>query len=254
MYDVDNKNIKHNFINKITRKKMKKIYKKTDGYIFLSEPMNELINKKNKPYCVIEGISDTKTLSKNKKNEKTNKKIYMYAGALKKEYGLEILVKGFNMHKEKNAELWICGLGAYAEEINKISKKDKRIKYLGLKTNNEVIELERKANVLINPRPSHQGFTKYSFPSKIMEYMSTGTAVLTTKLPTIPKEYEKHLLFIEEESKEGMCKEFDKIANMSNEQINKQGQDAQEFMRKNKTEIIQSRKILNLLDDKNGNK
>ena len=60
------------------------------------------------------------------------------------------------------------------------------------------------ATLLINPRFSNEEYTKYSFPSKNMEYMASGTPILTTKLPGMPKEYYEYIYLFEEESIEGM--------------------------------------------------
>ena len=46
---------------------------------------------------------------------------------------------------------------------------------------------------------------KYSFPSKNMEYMVSGTPVLTTRLPGMPMEYYPYVYFIEEESADGIA-------------------------------------------------
>ena len=42
---------------------------------------------------------------------------------------------------------------------------------------------------MINPRSTLDDFTKYSFPSKTIEYMYSGTPLLTTRLKGIPNEY-----------------------------------------------------------------
>ena len=53
----------------------------------------------------------------------------------------------------------------------------------------QVFEYEKKAKLLVNLRDPSVELTKYAFPSKILEYMSSGSAVLTTKLEGIPNEY-----------------------------------------------------------------
>jgi glycosyltransferase involved in cell wall biosynthesis len=42
---------------------------------------------------------------------------------------------------------------------------------------------------MLNPRdPSWRG-TPYSFPSKLLEYLTTGKPIISTRLPGIPAEY-----------------------------------------------------------------
>lgn len=249
MYDVDAKNTNYNLLGKISRHMMKHYYKKTYGYVFLSEQMNNLINKNNKPYCVIEGVASTKFLNQKFDINKTNKKILFYAGALRKEYGLEILLNGFIKYKDKNTELWICGAGNYLDTIKELSKKDKRIKYKGVVSNLEVIKMEHQATLLINPRPSNLEFTQYSFPSKLMEYMSSGNCVLTTKLPTIPNDYYEYLFFIEDESSDGIKDALNNV--LKKDDLKKIGLKTKKFIEENKTEIMQVKKIIDICGDLN---
>lgn len=244
MADVQAKN-RSNFLKGIIRKIVNHCYKYTSSFVFLSEQMNEIVNKNNKPYIVIEGIVDSKKILNYKKLEK--KFVIMYAGALRKEYGLEILLNGFLKYKNDNAELWIYGAGDYSTIIKQKSKNDQRIKFYGVVDNNEILIAERKANLLINPRPSNLEFTKFSFPSKIMEYMCSGTPVLTTKLPTIPSEYYDFLYFIDDETENGLISKFKEITSISQKKLNAFGTLSQNFIYENKNEIVQAKKIIELI-------
>ena len=42
----------------------------------------------------------------------------------------------------------------------------------------------------MNPRSADAEYTKYSFPSKTIEYLATGVPVVMNRLPGIPEEYE----------------------------------------------------------------
>ena len=41
----------------------------------------------------------------------------------------------------------------------------------------------------MNPRPVDDEYVKYSFPSKNMEYMASGTSTLLTAIPSMPESY-----------------------------------------------------------------
>ena len=164
-----------------------------DQYILLTEQMNDYIisniTHKKKPYIIVEGMVDINMKNIGiYKHEKYSKKICMYTGILDCKYGIEILAKGFDKANIPNSELHIYGNGDFKNELLKLCKKNKNIKYFGLKPNNYIVEEQQKATLLINPRPSNEEFTKYSFPSKNMEYMVSGTPTLLTKLPGMPKE------------------------------------------------------------------
>lgn len=254
MADVKDAREKSSKVHEYIAKFMKSQYEKIDGFIFLTEAMSNVLNKKNKPYIVMEGLVDINMqVSENDLKKKTKKDVVMYAGALREQYGLKNLVEGFINYKNKNAELWIFGAGDYAENITKIQKKDKRIKYYGIVSNKEVIEKELKADILINPRPSNQEFTKYSFPSKNMEYMVSGTPVISTKLPGMPKEYYKYVYILEEDTKECITKMLEEVFKNSKEELHKKGMKSKEFVLNKKNNVVQSKRILDLCSEVVGN-
>lgn len=244
MADVDTKNRSSNFIIKLLRKTSELCYNSTDKYIFLSKEMNNLINKRNKKYYIMEGIVESSELIESKNKSLKEKFIIMYAGALKKEYGVELLLEAFHDLEDSNLELWIFGVGDYASEIKRMSNVDCRIKYFGSKSHDEILRKEKMCDLLVNPRPSKQEFTKYSFPSKLLEYMNSGTATLTTKLPSIPKEYEKFLFFIEDESKEGFITALKQLIKYDKGALYNKGEEAYFFVQQEKSETIQAQKIM----------
>lgn len=99
----------------------------------------------------------------------------------------------------------------------------------------------------MNPRPSNEEFTKYSFPSKTVEYMASATPVLTTKLPGMPKEYYDYVYLIEEESVAGYKKALSDALNNSDEVLIKKGKEAQRFILENKNYKYQTFRIVELV-------
>lgn len=234
--------------HKIIRKIVSHFYSKLDGFILLTEAMNPVVNGLRKPYIIVEGLVDINMKDRNISIlEKNDKHIIMYAGAIRKQYGLENLVKGFMDYQDDMAELWIFGDGDYSVEIQKASKKDSRIHYGGVLTNEEIVEKEMKATLLINPRPIDQEFTKYSFPSKNMEYMVSGTPVLTTKLPGMPKEYYNYIYTIRGNSPKDVTNSITEIFKNTSSELYEKGLAAKEFVINNKNNIAQATKIVSLL-------
>lgn len=223
-----------------------------DQYILLTEQMNDYIisniTHKKKPYIIVEGMVDINMKNRGiYKQEKYSKKICMYTGILDCKYGIEILVKGFNKANIPNSELHIYGNGDFKNELLKLSKKNKNIKYFGLKPNNYIVEEQQKATLLINPRPSNEEFTKYSFPSKNMEYMVSGTPTLLTKLPGMPKEYLEYVYVLENESVDGMAEKLIEILNLSPEELKEKGKLAKEYVLNNKSNKNQAQRIIKWL-------
>lgn len=216
-----------------------------DGYIILTKYMNEVINKKNKPYVVIEGIADISYLQKEDKYNKYANKVLLYAGGLYEKYGVKALIEAILQLKNNNVELHLYGSGEMESYIQSLDKN--KIKYFGVVTNDIVLEAENKATLLINPRFSNEEYTKYSFPSKNIEYMSTGTPVLTTRLAGMPEEYQEFVYFFEDESVEGYTKTIENILLKSDKELLNKGKEAKQFIINKKNNIIQTNLIIKKL-------
>lgn len=219
------------------------------SYILLTEEMNNIINKKNKPNVVIEGQVNNLIISlENQCCDKYRKKVCIYAGSLHKIYGIEMLIEGFLQANVEDSELHIYGGGDFEDRVIAYSLKYENIKYFGLKSNKFIVNEEYKATLLINPRPSNNEYTKYSFPSKNMEYMVSGTPILTTILPGMPREYYKYIYSIDDESEEGIAGKIHEVLNKPTEELLDFGNKAREFMLKEKNNIVQAKKIIGLID------
>lgn len=222
---------------------------KCTGYVLLTQAMNDRLNPQGKPYVILEGHADITMEEKQPSLEKKQQpRICLYAGGVSEQYGLKNLVEGFRQAELENAQLHIYGPGSYVEELKAVAKTDPRIVYGGMLMSSEVVEKEMEATLLVNPRPTHEEFVKYSFPSKTMEYMASGTPVLTTVLPGMPKEYHPYVYLIEEETAEGIGKALGKVLSQSDETLFQKGAEARRFILENKNNVIQGKKILNLLE------
>ena len=100
---------------------------------------------------------------------------------------------------------------------------------------------------MVNPRPTHEEFVKYSFPSKTMEYMASGTPVLTTRLPGMPKEYYPYVDFIEEESAGGIAAALKKVLSHSDAELFCKGMAARAFVLEGRNNVVQAKKLLQML-------
>ena len=220
-----------------------KILDKCSHYVFLTEPMNARLNPTGKPYVIIEGICNENT--ENEKLDHNNHSIY--AGYLDEKYGIKALIEAFILANVDGQELHIYGAGPYAEEAKRIANESDSIVYHGSVLNEIVVAEEKKARLLINPRPSNEEFTKYSFPSKNMEYMASGTPVLTTKLLGMTKDYYEYVYCFEDETVEGMSETLKTILEKDDEQLLEKGKEAQHFVMMQKNNLIQARKILALV-------
>ena len=224
-----------------------KLFRKADGFILLTEPMNEKINPAGKPYLVLEGHSDAalpELPPEEKTERKTGKKIVLYSGSLMKLYGIQNLVAGFLQAGLENAELHIYGDGDYRAELEEICKTEPTVRWFGSRPNAEVVAAQQRAALLVNPRPSAPEYTKYSFPSKTMEYLASGTPALTTRLPGIPRDYDAYLDYIGEETPAGIAAALTEILARPLAEREARGASARKFVLEEKSNLVQAKKIL----------
>lgn len=217
-------------------------------YVLLTEAMNDYIRNPGKPYVILEGHSDIAMKEKEpSRDRKKPERTVFYAGGVSCQYGLKDLTEGFLLADLPNTRLEIYGPGDYVKELQQTAEKDSRVFYGGMLLNTEIVEKEQEATLLVNPRPTHEEFVKYSFPSKTMEYMASGTPVLTTRLPGMPKEYYPYVDFIEEESPAGIAAALKQVLSHSDEELFQKGTQARDFVLNTRNNVVQAEKILRML-------
>lgn len=229
------------------------LMKRYDSYLLLTEQMSAIVNPKNRPYIVLEGHSDIAMQAvENLLADKHEKNVCLYAGSLRRVYGIEKLVKGFIAANIPDAELHIYGNGDYVEELKALVQQYDSVKYFGIAPNDAIVQAELKATLLVNPRPTNEEYTKYSFPSKNMEYMASGTPVLTTCLPGMPEDHKPYVFFIEEETEEGVREALLQVFRHSKEELHAFGERAKKFVMQEKNNCAQAYKVISFLKTKLG--
>lgn len=223
-----------------------KLLSMADGYVFLTRQMNDAVNPKNKPYIVVEGFVDKNMAGIEHKPFNDGIKKIIYAGSLHKKYGIADLCHAFMDCGILNAELHIYGDGDYAPKLRDLAEKNSKIIYHGNCLNAEVVESELDATLLVNPRPAEGEYTKYSFPSKTLEYMVSGTPVLTAHLAGIPLEYNNYLYFFEN-GESGLTFALKNILSLPAKELARKGDSARQFVLNHKSNVMQSKKVLDLI-------
>lgn len=218
-------------------------------YVLLTEAMNDYIGNKRKPYVILEGHSDISMRDRVPSMEKKSPvRTVFYAGGVSRQYGLADLTEGFLQADIPNTRLEIYGPGDYVKELQAIAETHPNVYYGGMLLNSQIVDREQEAALLVNPRPTREEFVKYSFPSKTMEYMASGTPVLTTKLPGMPKEYYPYVDFIEEESASGIAAALKAVLARSDEELFRKGQSARDFVLEGRNNVVQAKKLLTMLE------
>ena len=218
------------------------------GYVLLTQAMNDLLNPGNKPYVVMEGHSDISMEAQVPDlAKKTTPRVVLYAGGITLRNGIDNLVDGFRMASLENTRLHLYGNGDYVPTLQKVAAEDDRVFYGGMAMNAEVVRMEQEATLLVNPRPTGEPYMKYCFPSKTMEYMASGTPVLTTALPGIPAEYHPYVYLLEDETPEGVARTLEEILSNTEEDLFRKGCEARRYILEERNNMIQAKRLLDML-------
>jgi glycosyltransferase involved in cell wall biosynthesis len=102
--------------------------------------------------------------------------------------------------------------------------------------------------LLVNPRTPEGEFTRFSFPSKTMEYLASGVPTLLYKLPGIPEEYYKYCYTLEDVSPTALADKITEILRSDAIELQEKGKKAREFILAEKNPEVQCNKIYQLIE------
>ena len=217
------------------------------GYICLTEALVDLYAAKNKPHLLVEGVADPRTFDDIPAQQKEDPPVIMYAGALSKGFGIPVLLEAVH-NLDAPCQLWLFGgKGECQDLIDEYERKDDRIKYWGKVPRYDLLCAMKKASVLVSVKTIEADRSQYQFPSKIMEYASSGTLIAATRVAGIPEEYFSHLIPMESDTPEGVKSTLQKILALSNEERIAQGEETKNWIENTKNSHIQAQRILKLL-------
>lgn len=240
--------LKRIFENRLTSKSYKNL-KCVDYFVLLTQPMATYM-KIEKPYCVMEGIATENIGALEKKSQPITEieKNIVYTGTLHERFGILNLLQAFKEIPYPNYRLIICGIGDSEKKIIEASKQDSRIIFMGQLSRDEILKLQKVATVLVNPRQNNEEFTKYSFPSKNLEYLSSGIPLVAYKLDGILDEYDDYINYVEDNSIVSLRNKLIEVCEWTYEKRELFGYKAQKFVLEQKNQLIQTKKIIELIE------
>lgn len=192
----------YDFFKKIDIDMFMRLNKEVDSYLLLTKYMAAPLCVGSRPYAVAEGIIPSSPALP-PKGKAPGRKI-AYTGKLMESFGLKRLLEAFKSLDDEEVSLEICGGGELKDYVIKESRTDKRIHYHGILSAQDASELMQDADVLVNPRQNDDEYTRYSFPSKNIEYLMTGKAVVAYMLDGIPEEYRDFFIVPRDNSPEAL--------------------------------------------------
>lgn len=230
----------------------KTLIKKGDGLITLSRAI-AMDFAAGKPFLHMEGgievprpcSGECGTVAKHVMPEI---KSILYAGTLSENGGILLLIEAFKKVSIDNCELWICGRGDLEPEVKEVAQHDEKIRFFGFLERERLLELLSSSTILINPRPNYPE-NRYSFPSKLLEYLASGRPVITTATPDVSEEYRDKVFILWEETPEALAKLIEETSELPTEYLWEFGARAREYVLINKNWDFQARRVIDFLGE-----
>lgn len=176
----------HEFVKKVDNRLLQRLAASSD----LAFPITNEIARDWLPphlrYVVVEGIAAAVEPAAPLLRENTAKKRILYAGSFS--HILKVL-RMFCSRTEFDVELVFVGGGPDLDEMEQLAAEDQRIVIKPFMVGDALQREFENTDFLINPRDTQWDGARYSFPSKLFDYMTRGLPVLSTLMPSIPPEY-----------------------------------------------------------------
>ena len=242
-YFGDNTSWLYRVLNKKSTRQIYALVPQIDSFVLLTKHMKDRLNVGTRSWCLLEGVYNPVKVASQKKR----KKVILYTGKLDIRFGIRDLIAAFNEIDDKEFSLWICGHGLDQTFVESAVANDSRIKYWGFLEQKKIFEMQQEATLLVNPRKGDEEYTKYSFPSKTMEYMASGTPTVMYKLPGLPVDYEEHLILIPDNSQRTFTAVLKEWGSKAQVELDEFGKHAKQFILKNKNSEIQAKRLMDFL-------
>jgi glycosyltransferase involved in cell wall biosynthesis len=148
--------------------------RQANAYLSLSKGLLKALVFSAKPSLVFEGIVEEGKPGPSAYPERG----YLYfGGTLQSRYGVLNLIKAYQA-VPMDYDLYLAGHHA-PEGFETLFKDNPRIHFLGQVSKEENCVLEAHAALVVNPRPFDPVLDQESVPSKLLEYLASGTPILS---------------------------------------------------------------------------
>lgn len=229
----------------------KRFVRRFDYFVLLAEAMGTRLEIPTERCVLVEGIYDPAAdgSGEDVKEEAPRRledtgPVFLYTGTLAARYGIGDLLDAFAALDRPDAQLWICGDGDARSTVEAMADSDKRVRYFGQVPRSRALELQKQADILVNPRKPEGEFTRYSFPSKTMEYLASGKVTIMHALPAMPPDYADYILVPNVPNADGLAAAMRKAADMSVDEREGRGAAGRAFVREQKTPAAQVQRVL----------
>jgi glycosyltransferase involved in cell wall biosynthesis len=139
-----------------------------------------------------------------------------YAGARSRAGGVDRLIAAMALLRTPDVQLVMTGQGrGYDRDIARMTADSDRVTDLGMVTEAELERLALSADVLVNPRPVRSDDSCMNFPSKVLDYMSYGRPIVSTRAPGLGPAFDDVLVFSEGDEPRQLAEAIDRVLGWS---------------------------------------
>ena len=245
--DVPGQTVPSSFIWRLNYWIQKRLIPLFDGHIVAAEAIAQDFLA-NRPYVRVEGGICEQAMSISNdffNSERISDRLFRigFAGRIDETNGIPTLIRAFSLLEGERYRLCIAGGGPLERQVRAAAATDSRIEYLGFISFSEVLQLYKNSDVLVNMRVTEGLDTRYFFPGKMMEYLASGTPVITTCTGHTEQEFGDFVYLLKDESAQGLAEFIRQVATLDPAVRGKLGQKAREYMALHKTWDAQSKRV-----------
>jgi len=176
-----------------------------------------------------------------------------YTGALTRIKGMDKLVQV--VRATGNTYKWvICGNGEYGNEIQKLSQNtDYDVEFLGIVTNEKSLEVQHNADLLLALQsldtPAYRYYSTYAASGKLVEYLLSGTPILTPDIGAISRKIKPYLNFLDNQDTETIVNKLNEMSNTKSlSELRDKADAGRTYVIENANNDVQNRNILEFIE------
>ncbi len=226
----------------------KRLLRKVDRVIALSSlAAQEFVP--DAPSMILDGAMNTSALHRfaPMPTKASDARRVVFTGALFHYNGIVEIIEAMSLVRDPRVELHIYGAGPLEDFVRKASTASPRVTFHGKVDSSLIPEIQRSAFLLVNPRQIDHVVSGLSFPSKLLEYMASGTPVLTTRLTSITQDYNDLLFFAEVGDSTDLAARIDEVSELPPTERDTRASQARRFVLEKRTWDAAARRIVSFL-------
>ncbi len=159
----------------------------------------------------------------------------VFAGQISELNGVRLLLDAIAKIKSSRFRFTIAGSGPLRALVKEAAKADPRISFAGLLSHCDLIQVYRRADLVLSLRRTDNQTHRYVFPSKVVECLATGVPLLTTMTGHVESEFKEFSILLSEETAQALTAKLEEVAQWPCEKLAAIGTKAQAYVRQNRT-------------------